>query len=534
MTLRDRFWLYDPKVLFSSSEFIPMDGMSFANKLNAITRTVIIFIVIGIILKLPNTIGFGFIALLIIILIYYINKEMNTSSENYTKLKGQQHINKNNEMYQKLVYNSTSNVDKQQTWKDNVKCLYSADQQNVWCDDGAVRQAAPSACDEQIWSSPNAAYSKPSNNPKVNQKPIIPTPILAMESWRTNEFVTRSNINTHKPTDIVQSGYLIDGKYQPGMDRNWCGEEKKYRERGNCFDPYDCTTNVPILYDENFQPGKDVYATCCGGSGCGSSGCKDCARGINEVSIETKYGVPIEVCATLPGDMDEMCGYDPAKSIYAGLPNNQPAGDFQQYPTLRCYNENAGLQTLQPGIYTQTEVNEPQMSNLGISYAQQFEPVEIKTDKYGNKIYVQRDPRINCNSKIKAEPYVQTVNESTIYDPRGYGYGDNKRMYIDDMTGQPRWYYDDINAAKQGNYIIRSDIDTLPFADKYGMLDTENGNENCLSSIKCKVDGSWMNSTSDFRVDLQERLMKKANEKTRQQRLAPLRRDGGMCMTSCK
>jgi hypothetical protein len=62
------------------------------------------------------------------------------------------------------------------------------------------------------------------------------------------------------------------------------------------------------------------------------------------------------------------------------------------------------------------------------------------------------------------------------------------------------------------------------------MLDTKLGEKYNLNYMQGAVDNTYIDATNDFRLDLQERLMRKANEITRQRRIAPLRRDQGMCM----
>ena len=546
---KNKFWLGNPKGLLNVYEFLPLEGMTFEAKLNAITRLIIFLGIVGYLLKIPNTLGIVLISLLIIILVYFASKEMTKNTENYTSIdnyrmkdNNKSFKSNNKRMYNNSVnrpsgyapkaqYNPLRNNKKKDPLENTLKCLYKQDQQDLWCAPTVASNPSDAGCGEK-WFSPNSAYyksaSKTNINPKLLQAPIIPTPIYANDSWRTNEFSNFSIINSKRPTDLAQSGYYIDGHIDPAkMGHVKIPPVKRYPQT-DCTDPYDCTDSSPFsLPRENFTPSKDVYSTCCGGSGC--SECDGNGGGINSVAVEHKFGVPIEVCASLPGDMIDDCSYDPKKSIYSNIPNNQPVGDYQQYPTLRCYNDNVRTQEIQPGVYSQTEVNEPQIWNLGISTAQQFPPVEVKHDKDGNKIYVQRDPRINCNSKNQPEPYVQTPNASNVYDPRFTGYGDSRRVYIDEMTGQPRFFYDDIDGAKQGNFIIRSNIDTLGFADQYGMLDEQNGIKNSLNSIRGNVDNAWMDRTNDFRDDLQERLMRKANEITRQRRLAPLRRDQGTC-----
>ena len=63
-----------------------------------------------------------------------------------------------------------------------------------------------------------------------------------------------------------------------------------------------------------------------------------------------------------------------------------------------------------------------------------------------------------------------TAKEDNVYDPRLTGYGTSYRSYTDDNLGQTRFYYDDIDAVRMPNYIVKSNIDREPFADHYGTI----------------------------------------------------------------
>lgn len=74
----DKFWLQDPNILFYSIDFFPSSSMSLNQKLNAITRAILAFTIIGIIVT-PNPlrlIFISFICILGVIAMYkYYNKE---------------------------------------------------------------------------------------------------------------------------------------------------------------------------------------------------------------------------------------------------------------------------------------------------------------------------------------------------------------------------------------------------------------------------------------------------------------------------
>lgn len=104
---------------------------------------------------------------------------------------------------------------------------------------------------------------------------------------------------------------------------------------------------------------------------------------------------------------------------------------FKNNPVFQNkYNENVFTQTISPGEYHVNTRNEPINSNIGISIAEQNE-----------------EPTYEM-----IEPF-EDVNASNVYDPRFYGYGTSYRGYVDNMLGQPKFYYDDVNAIRMPNYI---------------------------------------------------------------------------------
>ncbi len=59
-------------------------------------------------------------------------------------------------------------------------------------------------------------------------------------------------------------------------------------------------------------------------------------------------------------------------------------------------------------------------------------------------------------------PYERQTHLSDLYDPRFTGYGTSSRSYLEPVTGQVRFYYDDIDSYKRPNYISRSKVDFIP------------------------------------------------------------------------
>jgi hypothetical protein len=191
------------------------------------------------------------------------------------------------------------------------------------------------------------------------------------------------------------------------------------------------------------------------------------------------------------------------------------------YPVTNDYNENVHTQIIQPGIYTRNEVIEPINSNIGISSTQEFHPTTIRSSNR-NILYTEHDSHADEHSFYPFDGI--TPNESNVYDPRFNGYGTSYRSYIDENVGQPRFYYDDIDAIRMPNYITRNHIDIHPFADQYGPIKThfENGNP-FTSQIHEIADDAFLQNSLMHRSDLSQRQMRKINSEMWQRRVAPIR-----------
>jgi hypothetical protein len=220
-----------------------------------------------------------------------------------------------------------------------------------------------------------------------------------------------------------------------------------------------------------------------------------------------------------PGFVNTSCGYNPAQTE-VGLPSNYPAGNCEMDPAMKQYNENLFTSIVTPGVYSINQINEPINSNIGISFQQQFEPTTAVRDEKG-LLYTLHDPRIFVPpTKLPEAPKPAYDN---VYDPRQYGYGTSYRSYIDPITGQPRFYYDDIMALRAPNYITRSKVDFLPYADSYGPMQEGSEYGNIHSpNIRALAQDSWFRDSLQFRNDMTERLMRKVNAEAWQKRQSPL------------
>ena len=73
------------------------------------------------------------------------------------------------------------------------------------------------------------------------------------------------------------------------------------------------------------------------------------------------------------------------------------------------------------------------------------------------------------------------------------------------------------------NYITRSNIDNQPWADQYGPIAAGQSQGNPLTgNIRELANKAFLDSSLQFRTEMQERLMRKNNANAWQRRQAPI------------
>jgi len=237
------------------------------------------------------------------------------------------------------------------------------------------------------------------------------------------------------------------------------------------------------------------------------------------------------------------------------IPYNVPAGECDFRPEYAAYNKNLYTNTIQPGMYARTETVDPLQSNIGITFTPQYQPMIRNVDTQG-VTYISKDkypstPVISTTQVV--EPYftadsssssrmsrgdihlppITPLNEiptySNVHDPRSFGYGTSYRGYVDPMTGQPRFMYDDIDAVRKPNFLVRSNIDHNNWAQTYDRIQPEKPNYN-----RDLAQQQYLKDSLQQREELQERYMHKVNNEVMwQRRLAPIH-TRGMTNNSCR
>jgi hypothetical protein len=489
---KDKLWLEDITQLFCSTAMIPLQGMGLAAQMNSITRIVLIVFVILLLLGFHQSLLFLLLSLLFIIILYYIQRNQMTyrSAENYIPPAEVKALN--------TAYREAHKTSMKASMKEAIMTL-------------TVDPRAKAICSPPYLIEPNnPEYITETQrrvgpaNPKTFINPLV-APKVYDDSWKANNITFYPGINERKQFDTARSGYQVTtccGSTEPCPDIEpppMCGEA--------------------LVYGDPIMPLMEVKTQCTK---------EDYTPDVPYIKEQTQPS--INICENQPGWVNAQCGYNPEQKFTAGLPANYAVGNCPQQPAMKEHNEAVFTQTIQPGVYMRSDVNEPINSNIGISYTQQNQPTAQFTDpNTGEVLFIEEDPRLLCGQgqKKSSSAAGASITEADVFDPRFNGYGTSYRSYLDDVTGQVRFYYDDIDAVRIPNYITRNNIDHTTFGDTYGTIPEgfECGNPR-TSDIRALAQDAFLNASLCHRNEVQFALMRKTNNQRWQQRIAPISKMG--------
>lgn len=534
MASNGKFWMYDVTQLFRSFDLLPSPEDDLSTKLNTITRLALIACIVIAAYK-------PFLAFSTLIIVMVITMSVYSGSIpdpviegfEYGSIVSRTHQEEcgNQQLYEFMrEYNSTK-------YPDLNKVGFPITQ-NRFCNDSVPLEYSTThiSPNQQLVGGPN---------PKTRIPPLVVAPSHDLDSWRTNDFAVHSQINRLTNFDSDKSGYNY------GILQTKC-EECMYV-------PCQCKTSLPMrqitqTQQDNFKlPEVTIMRD------------GDLIEGFNSEFQDSHYGNRmdslkprgntesykrrqlIEDLILDVGGQDEK--HKPfIKKYVKDVFSNRRMGDVKDFEidetiekiSLRnnsddpsvCFEsprrDNIITQTLQPGVFQKSHIGEPIQSNIGISYTQEWGPTEIQETDNMIK-YTMYDPKnVITTPRIKEDLVVQ--DNTNVYDPRFTGYGTSYRSYVDQLTGRPKFFYDDVDAITMPNYITRSNVDVFPWANTYGSDKMMNTDE-----YRQLANNAFTESTLTFRTDLQERLMRKRNAELWQRRVAPISTMGrlGSSMKSC-
>lgn len=454
-------WFNNITNLFDDVEIIPKHSQCLEKKINNLTRLMLLLFVISVILgifDLKTNLIILLFSSIIIILLY--NKQKMTKKEN---------INDDNyEGYTNIRENYSSDC-KLFTPRITYNCKLPSNLQ-VNANDLFIKQNIEANKKFMNHSrhhnkkyNPNFATVTDNQklvgraNPKTLVAPIIAPPMTSSE-WR-REGLFPEVLNTEKQKYHNLSGYDIDKD-------NYI--EMKYKVPNSFSCPQKLYKNqkryAPMGLPKQ-EPQQQPIP-----------------------SIKENFDFPYEIKNNkiphyINNDAELLynAGYDDNELFKTKLSNDENVLDeIIYYPTK----------------YSKNIRNEPINTLIGITEPEQFEPVDYEL--------IEPD---------------EDINMSNVFDPRFTGYSSNERNYTHNVTGQPRFYYDDIDAIKMPNYITRNALDMTNFGDRYGPMNSS-GND-YTSNIHNLANSHYMDSMNQFREDITASRMRKINAESAQKKMYP-------------
>lgn len=300
-------------------------------------------------------------------------------------------------------------------------------------------------------------------NPRTLIAPYIIPPITDMEEWGTDNYTIHSATNNYRSDELFLSGYVtLDNCKCKGM----CNCSRKW--------------NKPLI--ENFN--EDVLN-----------------HPIDTTNISGTLGpLTTRVNSSCRGTLLNDCGGENLSQVVADHNFISPYDVSEQRLTRPQIIQNYGISRVpDKQIYTSITNGDD------LIFAEQ------------RKRYGKNEPFF--------EDYITGDEPSMIYDPRMVGYSDSKRGYVDKLLGQPKFYYDDINAARAPNYITRNKIDIYSFGETTGRLQDPRDLGTCGDNNQLAVE-EFHNSALQHRADLMQSLMNKRNGEMWQLREFPINTNG--------
>jgi hypothetical protein len=554
----EKFWMYDVTQLFSSLSLLPSQDDTLPAKLNAIMRLALIACIIIAFYK-PVLAFSTLILVMVITMSAYSGAVADPTVEGFEDPTAG--CGTNQQLFEFMKeFNSTR-------YPDLNKVGFPTTQKR-FCNDEVPLQYNSNfvSANQELVGGPN---------PKTRIPPLVAAPSHDLDSWKNNDFVVYSQINRETNFDADRSGYncgilptkcsecmyipcqcnndnmpikvnreknvqdnveIIEGfsPLPPGKSQNLERGNGIIERFGHVGIRNLSTTPTRRLIGRGFPNHRDLIRRFIQYYDGDISNRRSVRRYVKNVFLNRRLGNVNDF--EIDQVIDELSNN---QSQMQSQPEFQPHPEKPPQPQSPdispCFEspkrDNLITQTLQPGVFQKSHIGEPIQSNIGISYTQEWGPTEVQETDDMIK-YTMRDP---SNVIITPTLKTETIGQSNanVYDPRFTGYSTSYRSYVDKLTGQPRFFYDDIDSITMPNYITRSKVDVFPWANTYGpdkIMDASDYSEH-----RQLANNAFTDSAITFRTELQERLMRKRNAELWQRRVAPISTMGrlGSSMKSC-
>jgi hypothetical protein len=475
---RIKFWTDDLNCIFKDvHQLFPKRNKSLEKNMNCLTRLILILFIIFIILDFDfkNNLLFLFISLFIIIILYNKQKRpyMIENFEEEKKLKWEDDFPpkvEDNYFCESKRFKPRINYTCGQPDDRDINKVFLIDNRN-----NTRLNPNTSIFNKNFEKKTNNKRLNGEVNPKTLIPPIIPNPLADIEYWRKNSDITQSIVNKKKPRYDPISGYnVLSEEY---LQTDYINKPK-----------LSCYKKVKKINQNQLELTPS------------GSGMQLLSEISQQQSLPQKQQAQFEIKETFTFPYETNNNID---KNYLNDSNTFYNKSIKKNPYFKNkYATNIVTSNINDDLYLENDTNEPINSLIGIS-----EPIYQEKKENENEII---------------EPF-EEVNMTNVYDPRFYGYGTSYREYFDENIGQPRYYYDDIDAIKMPNYLSRNNLDVTPFGDSFGPMNNE-GNI-YTSDIHGLADQHYMESMNTFRDELQERLMRKKNKENWQRKLYPIHKN---------
>ena len=354
-------------------------------------------------------------------------------------------------------------------------------------------------------------------NPKTLVPPIIPNPSHSLD-WRSTNMIVPNKINGMTNQNLAKSGYI-----SPEYTSEEVGNYMNYRNQPTVENTAPTQKQPRNLNSTSMMPQRltpDGGGLPSWGGGGGGDVVENFENQDQRQTLPTYDANDPNLIGGWSDRVNTSMGYNGQQFQTSKFPANLPMGRAQQSSDMKDYNENLFTSTIQPGVYYREDVVEPINANIGISFQQQFLPRTFQQSG-GNLLVEDHDPQFAPPPKTLIE-HVKEPTPYNVYDPRFSGYGSSTRDYIDNVTGQPRFIYDDVNAVRMPNYISRNKLDTHNFADMYGPMQDVGKS---LNEVRVLAEAAFQQDTEHHRNDITVSAMRKNNAIAWQRRMAPLNKN---------
>lgn len=326
-----------------------------------------------------------------------------------------------------------------------------------------------------------------------------PLPVMQRiydDRWRDNDFMKPSKMNFNRGFDENRFGYSLSDKDKEKRVRFETEKPTPYRSpQGSNYEGYAFPTEKPITEGYRYEQERRRYHENAGNMPVGSNNqymgdSSAIGTGYRYASVAESYENPQTPVAEI---------IEPYTEPYSIETENDQ------------YVEDIFTQRVGTDLYSKNM--KPKPVN-GIRGSEVIDQDFIKLTKNGNNYTYLNDkniiePVVDCNQP--------KVNRETVFDGRFTGYSSQDRAYVDPDSGQVRFMYDDVNNVLRPNYIVRSKVDNLNFADQFGTLKEIEDPE----GFRDRVEDEFITKTNNFRADIMESLMRKKNSEMWMNRIAP-------------